>query len=233
MRKLYNYPWLIIAVIAVITVFFGLQLPKTELDNNNLRFVPLDDPALKTSQWIDKMFGSSFFILVGLERRYGTVFDRDFLELIRDYTEAIEDIPIVKEVTSIISADYITSAGDAIVAEKLVNGDFSGSPEEIAELKRRLLSWDMYERALYSDDFTATQILIPLTISSEDASSRGTTEYFLQIRDLARETFSGSSTVYVTGMPIIVTTVNEAMNTDLKLLIPVVFVVETYKPQKT
>jgi len=83
----------------------------------------------------------------------------------------------------------------------------------------------MYERALYSDDFTATQILIPLTISSEQASSRDVTDYFLQIRDLAWETFSGSSTVYVTGMPIIVTTVNEAMNTDLKLLIPVVILV--------
>jgi len=225
MHKLYRYPWLIIALLAVITIFFSLQLPKIELDNNNLRFVPSDDPALKTSQWIDEMFGSSFFILVGLERRYGTVFDRDFLELIRDYTEAIKDIPIIKEVTSIISSDYITSAGDAIVVEKLVNENFSGAPEEIAELKRRLLSWDMYERALYSDDFTATQILIPLTINSDQASSREVTDYFLQIRDIARETFSSSSTVYVTGMPIIATTVNEAMNTDLKLLIPVVVLV--------
>jgi len=225
MHKLYRYPWLIIAVIAVITVFFSLQLPNIELDNNNLRFVPSDNPALKTSQWIDEMFGSSFFILVGLERRYGTVFDKDFLELIHDYTEAIKDIPIIKEVTSIISSDYITSAGDAIVVEKLVNENFSGTPEEIAELKHRLLSWDMYERALYSDDFTATQILIPLTINSDHASSREVTDYFLQIRDIAQEIFSGSSTVYVTGMPIIATTVNEAMNTDLKLLIPMVILV--------
>jgi len=225
MQKMYKYPWLIIAVIAVITVFFGFQLPKAELDNNNLRFVPSDDPALKTSQWIDKMFGSSFFILIGLERQYGTVFEPEFLNLIRDYNNAIQDIPIVKSVTSLINADYITSDGDAIIAEKLVNNDFSGTPQEIEELKRRLLSWDMYERALYSDDFTATQILIPLTITSEEASSKITTEHILQIRDLAHKIFDNSATVYVTGMPVIVTTVNEAMNTDLKLLIPVVTIV--------
>ncbi|MDR2941345.1 MAG: MMPL family transporter [Treponema sp.] len=225
MQKMYKHPRLIIAVIAVITVFFGWQLPKAELDNNNLRFVPHDDPALKTSQWIDQMFGSSFFILIGLERQYGTVFDSEFLNLIRDYTSAVEEIPIVKKVTSLINSDYITSVDDTIVVEKLVKGDFSGTQEEIEELKRRLLSWDMYERALYSDDFTATQILIPLTISSEEASSKEVTEYFLQIRNTAHKVFGDSADVYVTGMPVIVATVNEAMNADLKLLIPVVTLV--------
>jgi len=230
MHKLYKYPWIIITVIAVVTIFFGFQLPRAELENNNFRFVPKNDPALKTSQWIDSMFGSSLFILVGLERQYGTVFDKDFLDCIREYTEALEEIPIIKSVTSIISADYITSSNEpgmegAIVAEKLVGSDFSGTADEIAELKRRLLSWDMYERALYSDDFTATQILIPLTISSDEAATKEVSDSFLNIRNLAYEIFKDSATVYVTGMPIIATTVNEAMDADLKLLIPVVIVV--------
>jgi predicted RND superfamily exporter protein len=225
MEKLFKYPWLITAIILIITVFFCFQLPRAELENNNLRFVPHNDPALLTSQWIDGMFGSSFFILVGLQRQYGTVFDADFINRIRDYTAALEDIPIVKSVTSLINAEYITSKDDAIVVEKLLGRDFSGSQEEITELKRRLLSWDMYERALYSDDFTATQILIPLSINSEQASSKQTTEYFIKIRDTAHDIFDGTADVYVTGMPIIIATVNEAMNSDLKLLIPVVILV--------
>jgi len=225
MRKLYTYPWLIVAITALITVFFAFQLPHAELENNNLRFVPPDDPALKTSQWIDRAFGSSFFILVGLERQYGTVFDREFLERIREYTQAVQEISVVREVSSLLSADYITSDGDAIVVEKLVGDDFSGSPEEIAELKRRLLSWDMYERALFSDDFTATQILIPLSIKSDEAGLSEVTETFMRIRDIARETFAGYATVYVTGMPVISATINEAMNADLKLLLPLVILV--------
>ena len=225
MYKLYKYPWIIILVIALITVFFGVQLPRAELENNNFRFVPPNDPALKTSQWIDDTFGSSVFILVGLERQYGTVFDSDFLNRIRDYTQAVEEISIVKSVSSIINTDYITSLDGAIVAEKLVGSDFKGTNEEITELKRRLLSWDMYEHALYSDDFTATQILVPLNISSDKASSKETTEQFLQIRDLAHDLFKDSASVYVTGIPIIAATVNEAMNADLKLLIPVVVLV--------
>ena len=225
MLKFYKYPWLIVAVIFIVTVFFASLLPKAELDNNNFRFVPKNDAALKTSRWIDDTFGSSLFILVGLQRRYGTVFDGEFLNRVKDYTRAVEDIPIVKNVTSLISTDYITSADDAIVVEKLVNDDFTGTSGEIEELKRRLLSWDMYERALYSDDFTATQILIPLTIGADEANTKEVTEQFLLIRDLARDTFSGAASIYVTGMPIISATVNEAMNADLKLLIPVVLLV--------
>jgi predicted RND superfamily exporter protein len=225
MRKLYTYPWLIVAVIGLITIFFALQLPRAELDNNNLRFVPSNDPALKTSKRIDSAFGSSFFILIGLERQYGTVFDREFLNRIREFADTIGEIPVVKEVTSLISADYITSDGDAIVAEKLVGDDFSGSPEEIAELKRRLLSWALYERSLFSDDFTATQILIPMTIGSDEAASKEINAYFLRIRDIAHEMFSDLASVYVTGMPVITATVNEAMNADLKLLVPLVTLV--------
>ena len=222
MRKLYKYPWLIVVIITLITVLFAFQLPRAELENNNLRFVPTNDPALETSRWIDDTFGSSFFILIGLERQYGTIFDSGFLNLIRDYIQTVEEIPIVKETTSLINADYITSEGDAIVVEKLVSDDFSGTPEEIAELKRRLLSWEMYDRALFSDDFTATQILIPLTIKADESTTKEETEQFIRIRDIARETFADSATVYVTGMPIIVATINETMNADLKLLVPMV-----------
>jgi uncharacterized protein len=225
MRKLYTYPWLIVAVIAIITVFFGFQLPRAQLDNNNLRFVPKDDPALETSRWIDEMFGSSFFILIGLQRPYGTVFDREFLDRIQAYSAEVEKMKYVKEITSLVNADYICSKGDAIVVEKLVGDDFSGSGEEIAELKRRLLSWDMYERALFSDDFTATQILIPFSINSDEAGSSEVTEVFMRIRDLARESFADYASVYVTGMPVIAATVNEAMNADLKLLVPLVILV--------
>jgi predicted RND superfamily exporter protein len=225
MKNFFKYPWLIVAVITLITVLFALQLPRAELDNNNLRFVPEDDQALATSRWIDETFGSSFFILIGLERPYGTVFEKEFLSRLRDYVERIREIPIVKDAVSLLSTDYITSDGDSIVIEKLVKDDFSGGAEEIAELKRRLLSWDLYERSLFSDDFSATQILVPLTISSEEAGSGATTAQCMQVRDLAREMFDGFATVYVTGMPIIAATVNEAVNADLKLLVPLVVLV--------
>jgi predicted RND superfamily exporter protein len=225
MEKFFKRPWIIVLVIGVITVFFALQLPRIQLDNNNFRFIPKDDEARLTSKYIDDTFGSSLFVLVGLERKYGTVFDGEFLMRIREYVERIETIDIVGSITSIVTSDYITGDGDAIVVEKLVADDFAGSPEEIGELKRRLLSWDMFRRALISDDFTATQILVPLEVDSESAGDPGAQKAFTQVRDIAREMFAGMAEVYVTGVPVISATVNEAVHADLLLLVPLVIVV--------
>ncbi|MDR0411801.1 MAG: MMPL family transporter [Treponema sp.] len=223
--NIYRRPWLIVGILAVITAFFALQLPKLQLDNNNLRFVPSNDEALEQSRYIDDTFGSSLFILVGLERKFGDVFDREFLQRIKEYTDRIGMIDIVGSVNSIMTTDYISSQDDMIVVEKLVGDDFAGTPAEIAELKRRLSSWDMYKRSLVSDDFTATQIYVPLDIDSERSGDPEVVNSFVEIRDRAYEMFDGTAEVYVTGLPVISATINEATHADLTTLVPLVVLV--------
>jgi predicted RND superfamily exporter protein len=225
MQKLFKYPWLIVAVTACITIFFAFQLPRAELDNNNRRFIPKDDPARLITDYIDETFGSTHFILVGLEREYGTVFDREFLFRLRSYVERIEEIAIVGEVNSLMTTDYITGSEDSILVEPLVPDDFSGGSGEIAALKQRFLSWDMYRRSLISDDFTATQILIPLELDPEESGNPEVDAAFVQIRGIAREMFDGLAKVYITGMPAVSASINESVKADLLLLIPLVIIV--------
>jgi predicted RND superfamily exporter protein len=106
---------------------------------------------------IEDTFGSSSFILVALEKKDGTVFDPAFLAKIQAYVERIEAIDIIGKVNSIMTADYMTVDGDSIVVKKLVDDDFIGTSAEIAALKERLMSWELYRASLVSDDWTATQ----------------------------------------------------------------------------
>lgn len=227
LQKIYGRPRLIIGVISVITIFFALQIPRIQLDNNNLRFVPKNDKARQISAYIDDTFGSSLFILVGLERKYGAVFDKVFLDQIKQYIDRIKEIKITGNINSIINADYITGEEDSVVVEKLVGADFLGTPPQIAELKRKLLSWDLYKQSLISDDFTATQIYVPLTVNSENAGDPEVVASYLEIRNIAREMFkkTGLAEVYVTGMPVISGSISESVHSDLILLIPIVVAV--------
>jgi predicted RND superfamily exporter protein len=224
-EKLLRRPIVFVAAIGLITIFFTFQLPRAELDNNNMRFVPKDDEARLTSDYIEDTFGSSFFMLVALEREDGDIFDPAFINRIREFVARMEEIEITDDINSIVSSDYIIGEGDAIIVEKLVGEDFSGTPEEIGALKKRLLSWDMYRRALVSDDFTATQILVPLDVDDEEASRPEVIDSFIEIRDIAKEMFAPYATVYVTGIPIISATINEAMKADLVIMIPLVILV--------
>jgi predicted RND superfamily exporter protein len=226
MRAFFKYPALIVVVITAITVFFSFQLPKAEMNNNNIRFVPADDPALLVSEEIDDTFGSSLFILVGLENKYGTVFDPVFLQRIREYTGFIKDeCEIAGKIGSIMDTDYIAASGDSVVVENLVPDDFAGRPEEIAALRGKIRSWEMYDRSLVSDDFSSTQILIPLTIENEEAGSKLVMDTFRTIRGTAHEMFDDIAKVYVAGLPVISSTINEATGDDLVYLIPLVILV--------
>jgi uncharacterized protein len=225
MEKLFKYPALIVGIIAVITVFLGLQLPRAELDNNNIRFLPDKNQAKIISEYVDETFGGQVLILAGLERKYQTVFEKDFLKRIRDFSQAVENMEYVKSVNSIMSTQYITGNNDSIVVSDLVPENFSGTAEEITELKRRIASWDLFRGSLVSDDLSATQILITLNAVTADFTRPEVMQSVDEIRKIADEYFTGEAQVYFTGQPIFNAIINNSMIEDNILLIPLVVIV--------
>jgi predicted RND superfamily exporter protein len=196
-----------------------------ELDNNNFRFLPDKLEARLVSDYIEETFGSSVSILVGLERPLGSVFEPGFLTRIDTFVKRIAEFDVVGDISSIMTTDYITAEGDAIVVTDLVDEDFTGTEEEIARLKRRIASWDLYEGSLVSDDFSATQILVSIDVSQADAGKPEVIATLLKIRETAHEMFDGFATVYVTGQPVMSATITESMFSDVIFLVPLVIMV--------
>jgi len=64
MEKLLKFPALVISVVVAITAFLCFWLPRTQLDNNNIRFLPDKNKAKVISEYIDKTFGGQVMILV-------------------------------------------------------------------------------------------------------------------------------------------------------------------------
>jgi oligopeptide/dipeptide ABC transporter ATP-binding protein len=225
LEKFFKYPWVIVGVIAAVTVFFAAQLPKARMDNNVYAFIPENNPARLTTKHLEEQYGDAITIVVGLERPYGAVFESAFLSRVKDFTEEIENIDLVKTTNSIVSAPYITADSESIIVTDLVSEDFSGTPEEIAELKRRLASWDMYQGSLVSDDLSAVQIVVTIDAASTRAGEPEVVEALTQIRDTAKEMFAGYAAVYTAGQPVISATITESIFTDVTVLVPLVVVV--------
>jgi len=224
MEKIFKHPAIIVIIIALITVFLCIQLPKVELDNNNLRFLPEKNEAKIITEYIDETFGGQVLILVGLERPFRTVFDKDFLQLIRVFSQEVEKVNLVRSVNSIMSTQYITGDSESIIVTDLVPDNFSGTPEEIEELRRRIASWDLFRGSLVSDDLSATQILITLDILSIDASSPEVALNFSRIRSIANNIFKDEANVYFAGQSVINAVINESIVADNILLFPLALV---------
>jgi predicted RND superfamily exporter protein len=226
-----NHPKAIIVITLIITLFFAAQIPKAELDNDNYRFVPADDPSLLTSERINDTFSNTNYILIGLEQKNGTIFDADFLNLLVEFTMRVEDFGVAERIQSLVTSDYIYGEDDGIdqniIVDRLVPDDYlnDGGDDEAfaAALKEKVLSWDFYNKTLVSEDLASTQVLIALASDEEDRSAE--TDSYLRIRDLAAEMFGDTANVYVTGLPVISASINESVKADLLLLLPLVIAV--------
>lgn len=225
MKKFFKHPWIIVAVISIITIFFALQLPKATLDNNTFRFVPVDNPARVAHERVDEQYGSQISILVGFKRSYGSVLEADFLLRLKDFIEKAEKLDRVSSVTSIMNADYISGDAETITVAPLVSESFSGTQEEILALKEKLMDWELYRKALISDDFKSTQVLVNIAGSSEDSGSGNTVILYDQLKALSAGNAFPGTEVYLTGLPAFTSVMNSAMRSDLFILIPLVFLV--------
>ena len=224
-KKLYKHPRIILGIILGITLFFALQLPRIQFDNNNFRFIPESDPARIADAEMAKIFGDSVPLLIGIQRHYSTVVDREFLEKMQELDQQLLALPLVKNVVSLTTTTHIEAADDSIVSEKLVPEHLTGSPEELNTITERLRSLDIYNRSLVSDDLKSTQTIIFLNVKQEESGSPETIAVCRKVMSIAEEWDFPDSVTYVTGAPVFSEIVNEATGHDLMFLVPIVVIV--------
>lgn len=224
-KKLYKHPRVILGIILGLTLFFALQLPRIRFDNNNFRFIPESDPARIADAEMAKIFGDSVPLLIGIQRRYSTIIDCNFLKKMQELDKQLLALPLVKNVVSLTTTTHIETVGDSIVSGKLVPEHLTGSPEELNTITERLRSLDTYNRSLVSDDLKATQTIIFLNIKQEESGSPETIAVCRKVMSIAEEWDFPDSIAYVTGAPVFSEIVNEATGHDLMFLVPIVVIV--------
>ncbi|WP_253704012.1 efflux RND transporter permease subunit [Treponema denticola] len=211
--------------ILAITLFFALQIIRLNFDNNNFRFIPKNDPSRISAKKIADIFGEDVPILIGIERRFSTIIDKEFLDEVKQLDEKLKEIDLVKNTTLITNTTHIDIGEEGIVSEPIIPPDYSGTEEEIKAVKHKLRNWDMYERSLVSEDLHATQIFVFLNVTNEESGSPETIAACRKIMKLTESWNFPDSKIYLTGTPIFNEIVNEATAHDLSFLVPLVIIV--------
>jgi predicted RND superfamily exporter protein len=229
MKFILKHPWLVIVLVAAVTLFFALQLPRAILDNDIAGFIPRNNPDRIAYAKMEEEFGAQTIMLIGLRNTYGTVFERDFIDLVASLTAKLKGLDYVQSVSSLTSTEYIRGEGDRIIVSPLVDEEFAGSADEIVELKKKILSWELYHRSLVSDDFKSTQILVSLRAAAAGPADAKPIDPKKVVYDETQVLLAGMDLkgieVYQAGVPTIGVLLSKNMQKDLVILIPVVIVV--------
>jgi len=221
MEKIFRYPWVIIGIVIAITFFFILQLPKTTIDNDVSKFIPGNHPTRVALDNVEATFGSQSFISIGLKAKDETIFTTRGIRFVKRVTEELKKLPYVEKVDSLTDADFIEGTPEGMVVRPIIE-DFRGTEEEILLIKEKLISWDVYKKNLYSEDFRSTQILVRL---SADLPIEVLEKAYYDIKGLLKDSELEGFESYIAGTPVISAIMGKNMRGDLRKLIPFVVLV--------
>ncbi len=223
MKWILKHSRFIIGVVLVITGILGYQIKNLVIDNDVNNFFPQDNYTYIRTKAIDDIYGSQVIMDIAITSKNESFLTKETIEIISNITTEIEALKNVNEVKSLTNSDYPEGTDEGMTVEKLVGDNFTGSDEDIALLKNKLLDWpDMYRRLLYSDDFKSTQII---TVIDHHIESDPLGELYHIIKGIC-DKYSDENLIFsVAGSPVVNEVAKSFMYTDLALLIPFVILI--------
>ncbi len=154
-----SYRKTVLIVIALITAVAASALPNARFDNALDVWFLEDDPALVAHRELIDTFSSDELVVIGIEAP--DVFAPDVLEVIDRVTRAVEEAPHVEKVFSLTNIESITSTGDLLEINELV--ELPIAPESLPALRARALANELYVGNVISEkgDFTCIIARLP------------------------------------------------------------------------
>ncbi len=222
MNRLLRHPGAVVAVILALTVFLGIQIPKTAINNEVDIFLPESNRSKIDYNKMKETFGSQTIMDVAVSVNEGTIFNADTINLIKSLSEEFEKIENVEKVTSLTNADYIEGTAEGMTVSPIAE-DFTGSDEEIQEIRRKLSDWkEMYELNLVSQDLKSTQILVKIRLG---AKAEDKEKVYHEINRIISLHEGSGIDFHIAGDPAVIVLIERYMKSDLARLVPFVILV--------
>ncbi len=208
-------PWLVIAVVLVITAALGSFLPSLQFDASIEAMIPQDDPVLAELEKAVEDFGSQDLFFIALES--DDVFQPGTMQKIADMTAALEKVRGVKAVENPFNVQMVESSYFGIEIAPMAE-QVPQTAAEIAAFKQRILA-SPYAGRLVTADGRGAALLLDL----EDRQSQR--EALVNEIQSIVEKYTGPEEIHIVGDAYLLHYTEQAMKRDLRNLVPFVVLV--------
>ncbi len=212
-----DHPYWVISLIALITVCFASQIPKITMDSRVEILLRDDYPPVKVFNENNQTFESYVDIVVGM--LHSNIYNPLSLEKLHKVAKEFEQIKGVKKVTSILNVKNIQGSQSGLDVSPMVKeGAIPKTPEEIAALKTKIDSWDVYKGALVTKDGTGTAISVVL---EDDIETDFIIPIYFTMADILKK-YEGPEKFFISGTKVLEALQSHYMIKDLIILPPLV-----------
>ncbi|MBI5407213.1 MAG: MMPL family transporter [Nitrospirae bacterium] len=162
-ERIVRFPVTIIILAIFATAFFAYQFKDLHMVLDPKAILPQDHPYVKLNNEIEKQFGGSRVVVIGVASKDGDIFNPQDVEKIRLINEEAKKLPGILENNVVSIADrkvkYVKAEGDSLEIKGLLEG-IEYTPEGMAVLKQRVYSNPMFINSLISADGTVAAIIL-------------------------------------------------------------------------
>jgi hypothetical protein len=149
----------------LITIVLAVMASQLRVQAGFTKMIPLNHPYMSTFLEYQQDFGGANKVLVALKNRNGTIFEKEFMETLRQVTEEVFYIDGVERssVTSLFTPNvrYNEVVEDGFRGGNIVSADFAGTPEQLTQVRENLLKSDWVGR-IVANDQTAAMVVATL-----------------------------------------------------------------------
>lgn len=207
----------IILAVILITLFLGYQMKNLSINSDVVSSLPDSDPYASLLKEVGEKFGGNKIGMVILATE--DIYRKEVLEHVAQITDTLEQIVGISSVTSLTNIISIRSGEEGLEVSNLVDPyDIPDTPEELALLKEKVTSKDLYKGNLVSADGTATVVMFSLLDSAKVEEVSRTVIARTEAMNLPEK-------LYYAGAPMMVTAISSLISNDLVKLIPISFIV--------
>jgi uncharacterized protein len=160
-------PLLILFIL--ITIVLGGMASQLRVQAAFTKMIPLKHPYMQTFLQYQADFGGANKILVAVENKKGSIYDKKFLETLRGVTEEVFYVKGVERssVASLFTSNvrYNEVVEDGFRGGNIVSADFTGTPEQIVKVRENLQKSDWVGRIVSNDESMA---MVVATLMDKD-----------------------------------------------------------------
>ncbi|HOO45184.1 MAG TPA: hypothetical protein PLM29_03065, partial [Deltaproteobacteria bacterium] len=142
-----RYRFVFLVLFSIITIALAWGATKLKINNDHATWLPKHDEVAKLLLQVDEEFSSNVMVFTVIDFSDTGVFHPDSLALVERITTELEGMEELFNVTSITNIIDIRKTEDGIEVGELMQG-IPQSPEELEELKRYVLSKEMYVNSI-------------------------------------------------------------------------------------
>ncbi len=222
-----RYRIAVVTIVGLLTLFLGYKATKIGLNADFSTYLRQDDPLVQEYDYIGEQFGGNSIGIALVTSP--DVFSRETLTLVKELTEAYQNVEGISYVTSLTNVvDFKKTEWGLEVGKLLKRGELPQTQEELDRLKAYVMSKDRYIGNLVSDDGTTTAILLRFNSGPGRALAHFATALRVKAasdRVVPPDSLPAGTKIYYGGMPFLIYNMTLLISENMMVLDPLIVVV--------